>query len=148
MKEEKKKIIGWIIILIGIVVAISIILISSNKDNEMVTFKIKCESQDIYQIFYTMYIDNEYYSKGGMADLEGNVITSETDLTISFAKDYFEGKDISKISFTFSPYGKDDIEEISTTDMLKINAEYGETYNIIFSGDKENGFKAELKDNS
>ena len=92
-----------------------------------------------------MYIDNEYYSKGGMADLEGNVITEETDMTLTFPKGYFEDKDISKISFTFSPYGKDDIEEIATTDMLKINAEYGKTYNITFFGDKENGFKAELK---
>ena len=96
-------------------------------------------------LIYTMYIDNEYYSKGGMADLEGNVITEETDMILTFPKGYFEDKDISKISFTFSPYGKDDIEEIATTDMLKINAEYGKTYNITFSGDKENGFKAELK---
>ena len=137
----KKKKLGLIILLIGIVVAIMIISFPPDN-NEIVTFKIKCESKDIYKIFYTMYIDNEYYSKGGMAD-----ITEETDMTLAFPKGYFENKDISKISFTFSPYGKDDIEEIATTDMLKINAEYGRTYNIIFSGDKENGFKAELKDN-
>ena len=142
----KKKKLGLIILLIGIVVAIMIILFPPDN-NEIVTFKIKCESKDIYKLFYTMYIDNEYYSKGGMADLEGNVITEETDMTLAFPKGYFENKDISKISFTFSPYEKDDIEEIATTEMLKINAEYGKTYNIIFSGDKENGFKAELKDN-
>ena len=68
-------------------------------------------------------------------------------MTLTFPKGYFEDKDISKIAFTFSPYGKDDIEEIATTDMIKINAEYGKTYNIIFYGDKVSGFKAELEDN-
>lgn len=142
----KKKKLGLIILLIGIVVAIMFILFPpENKD--IVTFKIKCESKDIYKIFYTMYIDDEYYSEGGMADLQGNIITEETDMTLTFPKGYFEDKDISKIAFTFSPYGKDDIEEIATTDMIKINAEYGKTYNIIFYGDKVSGFKAELEDN-
>lgn len=143
---NKKKKLGWIIVLVGIVVALAIILFPPNDEKNMVTFKIECTSENIYQIYYTMYIDGEYFSKGGIADLDGNVITNETDMTLSFPKGYFEDKDISKLSFTFSPYGKDDIEEIATTDELYINAEYGKTYNIIFSGNKENGFIAKLKD--
>ena len=81
----KNKKLGLIILLIGIVVAIMIILFPPDN-NEIVTFKIKCESKDIYKLFYTMYIDNEYYSKGGMADLEGNVITEETDMTLDILK--------------------------------------------------------------
>lgn len=144
---NKKKKLGWSIVLAGIAIAITIILIPSEKHNDnVVIFKIECESKDIYQIYYTMFIDGEYFSKGGFADLDGNVITKETDMTLSLPKGYFEDKDISKISFTFSPYGKDNKKEISTTEELYINAEYGKTYNIIFSGDIENGFKAKLKD--
>ena len=44
-----------------------------------------------------------------------------------------------------SPYGKDDTSEIATTNRVYIAAEYGENYTIIFSGDKDNGFTAELQ---
>ncbi|MBQ8935161.1 MAG: hypothetical protein IJ049_01980 [Oscillospiraceae bacterium] len=124
--------------------ALLLCLTGCGAGDDTVTFRLVCRSEDIYQIFYTCYIDGEYFCMGGLADLDGNTLTEDSDLTFSFPESYFEGADISKISFTFSPYGKDDTSEIATTERLSIPAEYGKTYTIYFSGDQENGFTAEL----
>lgn len=116
-----------------------------DSSNQKVSFKVVCESEEIYRIFYTMYLEGEYYSMGGMADLDGGVLTPESELELTFVEGYFDGKDISELEFEFSPYGKDDEEEIGTTNRLAIEAKYGDEYVIVFSGDEESGFKAELK---
>ena len=110
------------------------------------SLKVICDSQDIYQIFYTYYVDGVSCGMGGMADLEGGEITPETDLTVVFPEAYFEeNPDISKFSIDFSPYGKDDQSEIATTAPVSIEAEYGNTYTVRFSGDREQGFQAHLE---
>ena len=119
-------------------------LTGCGNGDDTVTFRLVCQSKDIYQIYYTCYIDGESFCMGGLADLDGNELTEETDLTFSLSRDYFEGADISKLSFDFSPYGKDDTSEIATTERLYIAAEYGKTYTIYFSGDREHGFTVEL----
>ena len=55
------------------------------------------------------------------------------------------GKDISTLSMDFSPYGEGDTVELATTEQVAIPAEYGETYTILFTGDEENGFTAQLR---
>ena len=35
--------------------------------------------------------------------------------------------------------------ELATTEQVAIPAEYGETYTILFTGDEENGFTAQLR---
>lgn len=144
MKGKMKIFVG---ILVIVVLAIFLLFKFTSANNNKLKFRVICESEDIYKIFYTMYVDDQKYSTGGFSDLDGNVITDKTDLSFSFSKDYFEGNDISKISFEFSPYGKDDVEEIGITNKLKINAKYGNEYVITFSGDRESGFKAEVMDN-
>ena len=42
----------------------------------------------------------------------------------------------------FSPYGKDDISEIGTTNRVYIPAEYGAAYTIVFAGNEADGFTA------
>lgn len=98
------------------------------------------------QIFYTFYIGDESRGMGGMADLEGKVLTSETDLSLTFTESYLESADISQFSMDFSPYGKDDISEIGTTNRVYIPAEYGATYTIIFAGNEADGFTATLQE--
>ena len=110
------------------------------------TVKVRCESTGIYQIFYTCYIDGESCGMGGMADLNGGEITAETDLTLTFTESYLEGKDISRFAIDFSPYGKDDTSEIATTEKVYIDAEYGNTYTVVFSGDEDSEFTAQLQD--
>lgn len=110
------------------------------------TVRVVCESSDIYQLYYTCYIDGEEYSMGGWADLDGGAITETTDMTMVGTREYFEGQDISRLSMDFSPYGEGDTSEIATTEPVLINAEYGNTYTIIFSGDAETGFTATLQD--
>ena len=50
------------------------------------TVRVICESEDIYQIFYTFYIGDESRGMGGMADLEGKALTNDRIL-LSTAKD-------------------------------------------------------------
>ena len=104
-----------------------------------------CQSEDVYQIFYSTYLEGEAYGQGGWADLDGKALTPETSLTASFDKEYFEGKDISTLSMDFSPYGEGDTVELATTEQVAIPAEYGETYTILFTGDEESGFTAQLR---
>lgn len=111
---------------------------------DAVTIQLVCQSEDVYQIFYSTYLEGEAYGQGGWADLDGKALTPETSLTASFDKEYFEGKDISTLSMDFSPYGEGDTVELATTEQVAIPAEYGETYTILFTGDEENGFTAQL----
>ena len=106
---------------------------------DAVTIQLVCQSEDVYQIFYSTYLEGEAYGQGGWADLDGK------SLTASFDKEYFEGKDISTLSMDFSPYGEGDTVELATTEQVPIPAEYGETYTILFTGDEESGFTAQLQ---
>lgn len=110
------------------------------------TVRVICESEDVYQIFYTFYIGDESRGMGGMADLEGKALTNETDLTLTFTESYLESADISQFSMDFSPYGKDDISEIGTTNRVYIPAEYGAAYTIVFAGNEADGFTATLEE--
>ena len=113
---------------------------------DAVTIQLVCQSEDVYQIFYSTYLEGEEYGQGGWADMDGKALTSETSLTASFGKDYFDGKDLSTLSIDFSPYGEGDTVELATTEQVDIPAKYGETYTILFTGDEESGFTAQLQE--
>ena len=86
------------------------------------TVRVVCQSEDVYQIFYTCYVGGESRGMGGMADLEGGELTEDTDLTLTFPRSYFEeGDDVGTFSMA-----------------------WGGTYTVVFSGDQETGFRAEL----
>ena len=113
------------------------------------TFAVRliCESQDIYRIYYSCYLDGAYYSMGGVADLDGKALTEEAPMTIYFPKSYFDGaEDISTFSMDFSPYGENDTSELATTARLSIPAAYGTCCTVVFSGDREAGFTAALQE--
>ena len=113
---------------------------------DAVTIQLVCQSEDVYQIFYSTYLEGEEYGQGGWADMDGKALTSETSLTASFDKDYFDGKDLSTLSMDFSPYGDGDTVELATTEQVDIPAKYGQTYTILFTGDEESGFTAQLQE--
>ncbi len=118
---------------------------ASTGDPSVVSVDVICESEGVYQLFYTLYLDGESYSVGGWGDYDHGSLTGRT-LSCSFSKDYFEDRDISTLAMDFSPYGKDDASEIATTDPVELHPEYGGAYTIVFSGDESNGFTAELKE--
>lgn len=131
-------------------VILTLCLSSCGKKEEAATdsfsLNIICESEGIYQIYYSCYFDDEYYGMGGMSDLDKKELTADTELKPVFSKSYFEGReDLSGFSIDFSPYGKDDTSEAGTTNSVYIPAEYGGSYTIVFSGDREKGFTAELQ---
>lgn len=113
---------------------------------DAVTIQLVCQSEDVYQIFYSTYLEGEEYGQGGWADMDGKALTPETSLTASFDKDYFDGKDLSTLSMDFSPYGEGGAVELATTEQVDIPAKYGETYTILFTGDEESGFTAQLQE--
>lgn len=113
---------------------------------DAVTIQLVCQSEDVYQIFYSTYLEGEEYGQGGWADMDGKALTPETPLAASFGKDYFEDKDLSTLSMDFSPYGEGDTVELATTEQVDIPAKYGETYTILFIGDEESGFTAQLQE--
>ena len=113
------------------------------------TFAVRliCESQDIYRIYYSCYLDGAYYSMGGVADLDGKALTEEAPMTIYFPKSYFDGaEDISTFSMDFSPYGENATPELATTARLSIPAAYGTCCTVVFSGDRETGFTTALQE--
>ena len=107
------------------------------------TLNIACESEGIYQIFYTFYLDGEEMGMGGMADLDGGPL-GEEPLSITFTSDQLEGGSPAGFSIDFSPYGENDTAEISTTEPVSIDASYGKSYTVRFYGSREEGFAAEL----
>lgn len=111
------------------------------------TVRVVCESDGVWQIFYSCYLDGEYYGMGGMADLDGVELTEDTDLSVSFTRSFLgEDADLSQFSIDFSPYGENDTSEIGTTNQVAINAEYGQSYTVVLSGDRESGLQAELQE--
>ena len=107
------------------------------------TLNVECESEGIYQIFYTFYLDGEEMGMGGMADLDGAPL-GEDPLSVTFTSDQLEGGDPAGFSIDFSPYGENDTAEIATTEPVSIDAAYGESYTVRFYGSREAGFAAEL----
>ena len=104
-----------------------------------------CESSGIQQIFWSCYLDGVPYGSGGMADLNGEELTSESELIPSFSRTYLEGADPAGFSIDFSPYGEDSPTPLGTTDQVSIPAQYGERYTVVLSGDEAAGFRAELQ---
>ncbi len=104
-----------------------------------------CQSEAIYQIFYTYYIDGTSCGMGAVADLDGGALTPETELRLTFPQALFdEGADLSGFSIDFSPYGQGDTSELGTTAQLHIDAELGGHYTVLFTGSVAEGFSAEL----
>lgn len=118
----------------------------SDTDPNAVNIEIRCECADVYQIFYSTYINGQYYGMGAAADMDGRMITSDMVLKTVLTRSYFEGADISSLAMDFSPYGKDESHEMGTTNQVQINAEYGKTYTILISGDTDSGYTATLQE--
>lgn len=141
-----KRIVSVILLLL----CISIILAACGHENDVdsnaVYIEIKCQSDDVYQIFYSSYIDGKYYGMGAVADQDGRMITSDMALKTVLSKSYFEDSDVSLLSMDFSPYGENESYEMGTTNQVAIRAEYGKTYTVLISGSKESGFTATLEE--
>ncbi len=115
------------------------------KEPESFEVRVVCESEGVYQIFYTCYLGDERYSIGGMANFDNTVLTEKSNLNLEFTKAYLDDRtDVSSFSMDFSPYGKDDTQEAGTTNVVRFDAKYGEEYTVVISGDRESGFVATL----
>lgn len=117
-----------------------------DADPNAIYIEIKCQSADVYQIFYSSYIDGQYYGMGAAADQDGRRINSDMVLKTVLTKSYFEDSDVSLLSMDFSPYGENESYEMGTTNQVAIKAEYGKTYTVLISGNRESGFTAALEE--
>ena len=73
---------------------------------DAVTIQLVCESEDVYQIYYTAYLAGKESGMGGWADVDGGVLTPESDLSAVLTKDLLGEGDVSTLSMDFSPTGK------------------------------------------
>ena len=137
--------------IIGFICALAMmttLVACANQDKSnpnAVTIGIRCECEDIYQVYYSTYIGDKSFGMGAVADQDKNKLTPDRVYETILTKDYFQNSDVSKLEMDFSPYGKDDTHEQGTTNKLEIEAEYGKSYVVVISGDKEHGFKAVLE---
>ena len=130
-------------IIISSLIFMSVILCGCGTDS--FTVNVVCESEDVYMIFYSTYLDDELCGIGGMADYDKNPLTKESKLKRTFSKAYFDGRDdVSSFSMDLSPYGRDDTSEAGTTNQVYIAARYGGEYTIVLSGNRRNGFTAKF----
>lgn len=109
------------------------------------TIRLACESEGVYQVFYTYYIGGEERGMGGVAIWTGRRFPRMRPVEFPLLKEYFEdGDGLSAFSIDFSPYGEGDTVEMGTTAPLEFPVSWGGTYTVVLSGDRENGFTAEL----
>ena len=111
------------------------------------TLRLLCESEDIYQIFYTCYIGGDARCMGGAADLDGGELSPQTPLEMPVLQMNFEeGDDLSTFSIDLSPYGENDTAELGTTAPVAFPVQWGETYTLVLSGNAQQGFTAALEE--
>ena len=138
--------------LAGLLIAAALLLClpacgQAGGEEDAFTVDIVCESGGLVQIFYSCYIGGEYRGMGGIADLDGAVIEEGRVFSLAFDRNFFEeGDDPSQFSLTLSPYGEGDTQEIVTTQPVEVPAQYGGHYTLVFSGDRETGFTAQLQE--
>ena len=112
---------------------------------EAVTLRLVCECEGVHQVLYSFYIGGERRGMGGMADIDGKALSPDQPLESAIPAALFEaGDDLSLFSIAFSPYGEGDTVEMGTTAPLEFPVSWGGTYTVVLSGDRENGFTAEL----
>lgn len=116
------------------------------ETREGFTVKIVCQSADVASIYYSYYIGNERLGMGGVADLDGKVISSKTPLEIIFLKAALEGNDLQDFGIEFSPYRQGEAYEMGHTNRLHFAPEFGKVYTIVLSGNVDQGFTEELQE--
>ena len=122
------------------------VVVQESAGEEDLTLRVVCQSPEVYQLYYTLYLDGEEYCQGGWGDIDGDPLTGQSDLTALFPQGYFEGRDLSGLAVDLSPYGEGDTREISTTPPVELRAQYGGCYTILFTGDGEQGFTAQVQE--
>lgn len=115
-----------------------------NTAQDAFTIDLTLESEGVYQIFYTYYLDGASCGMGAIADLDGAELTGKSDLAISLTQALLESDDPSGFSIDFSLYGQGDAHEAGTTNQVSIDAEYGGRYAVAISGSEADGFSARL----
>lgn len=122
------------------------VVVQESAGEEDLTLRVVCQSPEVYQLYYTLYLDGEEYCQGGWGDIDGDPLTGQSDLTALFPQGYFEGRDLSGLAVDLSPYGEGDTREITTTPPVELHAQYGGCYTILFTGDEEQGFTAQVQE--
>ena len=82
------------------------VVVQESAGEEDLTLRVVCQSPEVYQLYYTLYLDGEEYCQGGWGDIDGAPLTAQSDLTALFPQGYFEGRDLSGLAVDLSPYGE------------------------------------------
>ena len=145
MKKPKK-----IILITGIVLLLAVIAVIANhilmkiSEKEVPSFKVELviDTEGVYKVFYSGYIDGVRSCSGAQADLDGKELELGRVLDYELTSYLFdEDADLSKFSIDFSPFDNEGQYELGRTNEVTFPAEYGQTYRIHLIHD-DNGYHA------
>ena len=145
MKKSKK-----IILITGIVLLLAVIAVIANhilmkiSEKEVPSFKVELviDTEGVYKVFYSGYIDGVRSCSGAQADLDGKELELGRVLDYELTSYLFdEDADLSKFSIDFSPFDNEGQYELGRTNEVTFPAEYGQTYRIHLTHD-DNGYHA------
>lgn len=143
MKKPKKALLVLgIVLLLGAVAAIANQILMTVSEKDVPTFKLELviDTEGVYKVFYTAYIDGERACSGGQADLDGRELELGRVLEFEFTSYLLdEDADLSKFSIDFSPFDNESQYELGRTEELSFPAEYGQTYRVHLTQD-ESGY--------
>lgn len=110
------------------------------------TVRIVCQSPGVSQILYTACVDGQSRAMGGMADLDGTVLSPDSELMLTVPRSWFAPEDdLGAFSLELTLYGPDDPQPLGTAPPVAIPAVYGGSYTLLLTGDGAAGFRAWLE---
>jgi len=118
-------------------------VIKPDDNTFLVNFLNYCE-EDVYEILFEYYLNDTSIGGGGVENADGSAFIEGDILTREFInKDFPESadtKDFGMEIFVVDQYGK----EYPCSSKISFEAEYGEVYDILLTGDSQRGFFLQL----
>ncbi len=127
------------------------------KENEvLLAVDVKTEPEDeIRLLSYDFFTDGEIVSGGGITNADGEQLTDTVYLRVKRDRDVPENADISTLSVQlYVGAALDNIGSLSASaahigeskagEPLELSADWGDTYHIEITGDKDNGYTSQL----
>lgn len=147
MKKRRIKIVGIVLLVISIIISVGIYIFENQLffwDKFVILIENKTDEEPIY---ITEKFGDQIWTVTRIGEDEETIIKDKT-YKINIVDNYsahLERFDISQFNFYVHYLDPDTLEEIGSSNTIKIPAEYGKTYNVVVEGNHEEGLRLELK---
>lgn len=125
---------------------------SYKPSSDEIALNIKLNTKEDIGLLVIDYDTNDTHSSGGTSNADKTLLKHDETIIYTLSKNEFnDPKDVSDLSLTFTvitEYCTPNYDNIYPTeytkpmDAISINGEFGKSYNITISGDKNNGYQA------